>query len=55
MFVIMAMDTDTRAVGQTAALAIGFSVELEVLFAGPISGASMSSARSLGPVQVSGT
>ena len=48
MFVIMAMATDTRAVGQAAALAIGATVGLEALFAGPISGAPMNPARSLG-------
>ncbi|HEY1348201.1 MAG TPA: MIP family channel protein [Ktedonobacteraceae bacterium] len=47
MMVIMAMATDTRAVGQAAALAIGATVVLEALFAGPISGASMNPARSL--------
>jgi MIP family channel proteins len=55
MFVIMAMATDTRAVGQAAALAIGGTVGLEALFAGPISGASMNPARSLGPALVSWT
>ena len=55
MFVIMAMATDTRAVGQAAALAIGATVGLEALFAGPISGASMNPARSLGPALVSWT
>ena len=55
MFVIMAKATDTRAVGQAAALAIGATVGLEALFAGPISGASMNPARSLGPALVSGT
>jgi MIP family channel proteins len=54
MIVIMAMATDTRAVGQAAALAIGSTVALEALFAGPISGASMNPARSLGPALVSG-
>ena len=53
MFVIMAMATDTRAVGQAAALAIGATVALEALFAGPISGASMNPARSFGPALVS--
>jgi glycerol uptake facilitator-like aquaporin len=52
MFVIMAVATDTRAVGQAAALAIGATVGLEALFAGPISGASMNPARSLGPALV---
>ncbi len=54
MIVIMAMATDTRAVGQAAALAIGSTVALEALFAGPICGASMNPARSLGPALVSG-
>ena len=54
MFVIMAASTDTRAVGQAAALAIGATVGLEALFAGPISGASMNPARSFGPAVVGG-
>jgi MIP family channel proteins len=55
MFVIMAVATDVRAVGQAAAIAIGGAVGLEALFAGPISGASMNPARSLAPALVSGT
>lgn len=55
MFVIMAMATDTRAVGQAAAIAIGATVALEALFAGPISGASMNPARSLGPALIGWT
>ncbi len=55
MIVIMAMATDTRAVGQAAALAIGATVGLEALFAGPICGASMNPARSLGPALMSWT
>jgi aquaporin NIP len=54
MFVIMAVATDTRAVGEAAALAIGGTVGLDALFGGPISGASMNPARSLGPAFVSG-
>jgi glycerol uptake facilitator-like aquaporin len=42
-------------VGQAAALAIGATVGLEALFAGPISGASMNPARSLAPALVSGS
>ena len=49
MFVIMAVATDTRAVGEAAAIAIGGTVGLDALFGGPITGASMNPARSLGP------
>ncbi len=54
MFVIMAVATDTRAVGQLAALAIGGTVALDALWGGPVSGASMNPARSLGPALVAG-
>ena len=53
MFVIVSVATDTRAVGQAAAIAIGGTVGLEAMFAGPISGASMNTARSVGPAIVS--
>ena len=55
MFVIMAVATDTRAVGELAAIAIGATVGLNALWAGPISGASMNPARSFGPALVSGS
>ena len=54
MLVIMAVATDTLAVGEAAAIAIGGTVGLDALFGGPISGASMNPARSLGPGLVSG-
>ena len=54
MFVIMAVATDTRAVGQAAAIAIGGTIGLDALFGGPITGASMNPARSMGPAFVSG-
>ena len=54
MFVIMAVATDTRAVGAAAAIAIGGTVALDALFGGPITGASMNPARSLGPALASG-
>ena len=54
MLVIVAVATDTRAVGQAAAIAIGGTVALDALVGGPISGASMNPARSLGPAVVSG-
>ncbi|HLZ73168.1 MAG TPA: MIP family channel protein [Dehalococcoidia bacterium] len=53
MFVIMAVATDTRAVGEAAAIAIGGYVALAATFAGPIAGASMNPARSFGPALVS--
>jgi aquaporin NIP len=54
MFVIISVATDTRAVGQLAALAIGATVALDALWGGPISGASMNPARSFGPVLIAG-
>jgi MIP family channel proteins len=54
MFVIMAVATDARAVGEAAAIAIGGTVGLDAMFGGPISGASMNPARSIGPAVVSG-
>jgi aquaporin NIP len=49
MFVIMAVATDTRAAGAAAAIAIGGTIGLDALFGGPVTGASMNPARSLGP------
>jgi aquaporin NIP len=54
MLVVMAVATDTRAVGEAAALAIGGTVALGALVGGPISGASMNPARSLGPAIAAG-
>ena len=53
MFVVMAVATDVRAVGEAAAIAIGGYVALAATFAGPIAGASMNPARSFGPALVS--
>jgi aquaporin NIP len=55
MFTIMAVATDTRAVGAGSAIAIGGVIGLDALFGGPITGASMNPARSIGPALVSGT
>ncbi len=54
MFVIMSVATDTRAVGEAAAIAVGGTVLFDAMFGGPISGASMNPARSIGPAVVSG-
>ena len=54
MFVILSVATDTRAIGEAAAIAIGGTIGLDAMFGGPISGASMNPMRSLGPALVSG-
>lgn len=53
MFVIINVATGSKEVGMFAGLAIGSVVLLEAMFAGPICGASMNPARSLGPALVS--
>jgi aquaporin NIP len=54
MFVVLAVATDSRAVGEAAAIAIGGTVAFDAIFGGPISGASMNPARSAAPAIVSG-
>lgn len=54
MTVIMGAAVDAKAVKGFAGLAIGGTVGLEAMFGGPISGASMNPARSLGPALFSG-
>lgn len=54
MFVVISVATDTRAVGEFAAVAIGGTVATLALFAGPVSGASLNPARSIGPALLSG-
>ncbi|GJM32114.1 MAG: aquaporin [Saprospiraceae bacterium] len=49
MFVIINVATGSKEVGIMAGLAIGITVLLEAMFAGPITGASMNPARSLAP------
>ncbi|MEO0965734.1 MAG: MIP family channel protein [Planctomycetota bacterium] len=53
MLVILGVSTGAKEKGITAAIAIGGTVGLEALFAGPICRASMNPARSLGPAFVS--
>ncbi len=54
MFVILNVSTGAKEKGVTAALAIGGVVAFEATFAGPICGASMNPARSIGPALFSG-
>lgn len=54
MFVILGSGLDRRAHIGFAGLAIGLTVGLEAAFMGPITGASMNPARSLGPAVVGG-
>ncbi|XP_075633112.1 putative aquaporin NIP-type [Castanea sativa] len=52
MFVICGVATDNRAIGELAGLAVGMTILLNVFVAGPVSGASMNPARSLGPAVI---
>lgn len=54
MFVIAAVATDARAHGSQAGIAIGGTVAMCALMGGPLTGASMNPARSLGPALVAG-
>jgi aquaporin NIP len=54
MLVIVNVATGSKELGMFAGLAIGSTVLLEAMFAGPICGASMNPVRSLAPAIVSG-
>ena len=54
MLTIINVATGSSEKGVMAGMAVGGVVALEALFAGPISGASMNPARSIGPALVSG-
>lgn len=54
MLVILNVSTGSKEKGITAGIAVGATIALEALFAGPISGASMNPARSLAPALLSG-
>ncbi|SDN36377.1 aquaporin Z [Paenibacillus sp. yr247] len=55
MMVILGSAVHGKAIKELAGVAIGGTVGLMAMFAGPICGASMNPARSLGPAIVSGT
>jgi aquaporin Z len=54
LFIILNVSTGHMEKGIMAGVAVGGTVALAALFGGPISGASMNPARSLGPALVSG-
>jgi aquaporin NIP len=54
MVVILGVATGAKERGIMAGVAVGGTIGLEAIFAGPISGASMNPARSLAPAAVSG-
>jgi aquaporin Z len=54
MFVILSVAYGPKETGILAGIAVGGVIAFEALFAGPISGASMNPARSLGPALVCG-
>src|SRR6266700_820458 len=54
MFVILGVSTGAGEKGITAGIVVGAVIGLEAMFAGPICGASMNPARSLGPALISG-
>lgn len=54
MLVIINVATGSKEQGMFAGLAIGSTVLLEAMFAGPVCGASMNPARSISPAVVSG-
>ena len=54
MFTVINVSTGAREKGISAGIAIGGVVALAAIFAGPITGASMNPARSIGPALVSG-
>jgi len=54
VFVILGSAVHGRAIKSFAGLAIGSTIALDAMFGGPVSGASMNPARSLGPALVAG-
>uniref|UniRef100_A0A1D1YKW2 Aquaporin NIP3-1 n=1 Tax=Anthurium amnicola TaxID=1678845 RepID=A0A1D1YKW2_9ARAE len=54
LFVVTAVATDTRAVGELAGIAVGATVVLNIMVAGPVSGGSMNPVRTLGPAIAAG-
>ena len=54
MLAVLRVSTGAKEKGITAGIAVGAIIGLEAMFAGPLCGASMNPARSVGPAVVSG-
>lgn len=54
MFVIMAVATDDRVPATVAGIAVGFTLSVCILVAGPLTGGAINPTRALGPMLVSG-
>jgi aquaporin Z len=54
VLVVMAVATDARVAGPVAGLAVGLTVAAAALMGGPLTGASLNPARSLGPALATG-
>jgi len=54
MLVVMAVATDLRVAQGFAGIAVGLTVGMDAMMGGPLTGASMNPARSLGPALASG-
>jgi len=54
MFTICGVATDHRAINELSGVAVGAALLLNVIIAGPVTGASMNPARSIGPAMVAG-
>jgi aquaporin Z len=54
MFVIISVATDERVTAGFAGIAVGLTVGFEAMMGGPLTGASMNPARSLGPAVAGG-
>jgi aquaporin NIP len=54
MMVILQVSQGSKEIGVMAGIAVGATIGLEAMFAGPISGASMNPARSIAPAIITG-